>query len=165
METPDALFLMISSFTSVWVVYLIWRIDDLKEERDRLRLVRSFVARFLDAAIIQTAVDKRFSIEAQLVDSAVQKSIQFQRNGLIGLDLEKLSDEDNRQRHFDIVKRRIEEDVADAKAVFWGYYDLAESCKYELPVTVRTPRSYKKYLPTHSWQGGIPAEKALKERL
>lgn len=153
------LILMTGTFATVggWVVSTGL---ELRKEAGQLKLARKFVENFLDAETLQSAVDKKLEEKANLIEETVQGAIRLQRNGLAGFDLNRFSNDDSIERDFETVRRRINDDVKVAKDVFWVLYDLAEICANEFPVKVRTPRSYKNYLPTSSWQSGIPAEKA-----
>jgi|SRR3989344_7297058 len=154
------LILMTGAFATVggWVVSTGL---ELRKEAGQLKLARKFVENFLDIQSIQSMVDGQLQAKATAVEEAVQRSIRFQQGGMAALGLSYDDDsEEQRARHFETLRHNVEGDVKTTKEVFWALYDLAEICRSEFPIEVRTPRSYKNYLLTHSWQGGIPAEKA-----
>lgn len=162
LSNSDSALLVVSALVSVWIAFLVWRVTFARIDEKQLALVRKFVMHFLDSRNLQSIVDAELRARAVAVDQAVQKSILFQKGGMVAFGMGDTRDESEESltHSFENLQHFVSEEVKTAKSDFWALYDLTESCGSEFSITVRIPRSYKQYLPTSSQQTNIPADKA-----
>ena len=100
---------------------------------------------------------KALGILAHRAEVASQRVISLQQDGLKGLGIN--SDPEHAGKDFEAMYANALADFRSAQDAFYKYLDLVFPFGIELGLELNT-RNFKNYLPTHSWQGGIPAKKA-----
>ena len=156
-----AMFLICAMFgaTLSWV----W---NLRKDQKRLHLVRDFAIRFVDESSCKTVLNKSLEGRALAVKTAVDRSISFQRGGLVavGEDDSPLS-EDVRELRFQAVGVIIKKNVDVEKNFFWRAYNLAKAGSLELfgHDLTRLPQSYKTYLTLETGKPGEGEVKPLSD--
>lgn len=136
----DGIFMMVAPLAGVWIMFLIWKIDCLKED----------VARFK-----KEATDTKDFIGIFVHPSRVKDVLASMAGGLqnsFGVALRVQQEcQDEVTEELKMVQATVERD----KDHFWRAVNLGHRL-----MGVQPKKSYKNYLPTSSQQTNIPAEKA-----
>ena len=134
----DGVLMMVLPLTSVWIVFLIWKIDCLKDDVARFKKEATDAKDFIGIFVHPSRVEKVLaSMAGGLRNSfGVALRVQQECQGDVTEELK-------------MVQATVERD----KTFFWRAVDLGHRL-----MNVKPKKSYKNYLPTNSWQGGIPDE-------
>ena len=132
--------MMVVLFVSVWIVFLIWKVDCLKKDLARFK---------------KEATDAKDFIGIFVHPSRVKNVLASMAGGLQGSFVVALRLQQECQDDITEELKMVQATVERDKTHFWRAVNLG----YRL-MGVQPKKSYKNYLPTSSLQGGIPAEKA-----